>query len=118
MPLDEADLKRLWDMLNAARKAVAFVSGWTYDQYREDEKTMLAIERLIEIIGEGARGVSPEARLQLAQINWNAIIATRHIIAHQYDEVDHATVWRILEKHIPPLVEQLEPVLAPYERDA
>lgn len=34
-------------------------------------------------------------------------MATRHIIAHGYDEVDNDIVWRIVIDHIPPLIERL-----------
>jgi uncharacterized protein with HEPN domain len=39
-------------------------------------------------------------------------MATRHILAHDYDEVNHDIVWRILQDHLPPLIQQLDAILA------
>jgi uncharacterized protein with HEPN domain len=38
-------------------------------------------------------------------------MATRHILAHDYDEVDNDIVWRILTDHLPPLIIQLRQLL-------
>ena len=35
-------------------------------------------------------------------------MATRHILAHEYDEIDNDIVWRIIIDHIPPLIPQLQ----------
>ena len=40
-------------------------------------------------------------------------MATRHILAHEYDEVDNDIVWRIVTDHIPELVRLLRPLLPP-----
>jgi uncharacterized protein with HEPN domain len=40
-------------------------------------------------------------------------MATRHILAHDYDEVDNDIVWRIVTDHIPPLIVQLKPLIPP-----
>lgn len=47
------------------------------------------------------------------QIPWRVIMATRHILAHDYDEVDNDIVWRIVQTHLPTLIEQLTPLLPP-----
>lgn len=38
-------------------------------------------------------------------------MATRHILAHEYDGVDNDIVWRIVTVHIPDLLRQLRPLL-------
>ena len=59
---------RLRHMLDAARKAVAFCRQRTRDDLDGDELLALGIVRLLEIIGEAARSVSPEKRAQLPDI--------------------------------------------------
>jgi hypothetical protein len=58
MPLDEADLKYLWDMLDAAKAVRQVVAGVTRPQYLSDLVRKLAAERAIEIVGKAARHVS------------------------------------------------------------
>ncbi len=112
MPLSETDLTHVWDMLEAARRAVAYTRPVSRDAFLTDAMRRDAVVRVIEIIGEAARGVSPSGRAELAEVEWAAIIATRHIVAHQYDAVDHEVIRRIATVHVPVLVAQLEPVLA------
>lgn len=111
MPLDEADLKYLWDMLRAAELAVEIAAQSGKGEYLTDRKTQLATERAVEIAGEAARRVSEDARRQIAGVEWGAIVATRHILAHEYDDVDYEELWRILTVHAPKLILLLRPIL-------
>lgn len=49
-------------MLDAARPALELMSGLSFDAYLADLRTRLAVERLVEIIGEAARKVSAECQ--------------------------------------------------------
>lgn len=111
MPLDEADLKYLWDMLAAARECAGYVAGLSREEYLSNMLVRRAVERTVEIVGEAARKVSEHGRRDLPEISWGAIVATRHILAHEYDDVDHEQIWRVVSVHVPRLVQQLTPVI-------
>jgi uncharacterized protein with HEPN domain len=70
-----------------------------------------AVERAIEIIGEAARNVSMDGRAELPAVAWRAIIATRHILAHDYGDVDIEKIWRIANEHVPVLLAEIQEVL-------
>jgi uncharacterized protein with HEPN domain len=112
MPLDETELKLLWDMLNAAERGVSHVAGMAKPVYMRDRKTQDAVERTFGIVGEAARRVSDHARRQVSGVQWGAIVATRHILAHEYGEVDQEEIWRIATVHLPELIGLLRPVLS------
>ena len=112
MPLDVHDAALLHDMLQSARKALTYATGRTRADLDTDTMFADAVERRIEIVGEAARGLSEAFRSSRPEIPWRAIMATRHILAHDYDEVNHDTVWRIVQDHLPPLIRQLETLLA------
>lgn len=111
MPLSESDLKYLWDMVGFAKTATALISGMTREAYLADQRTQLAVERCVEVIGEAARNVSAVGQAALPAVEWRPIVATRHIIAHDYGEIDQSTLWRIVTVHVPKLLVQLAPVL-------
>ncbi len=111
MPLSESDLKHLWEMLDAAKRAREYTQGVTQQAYSSEVMRKDAVVRVIEIVGEAARRVSKEGKVEIPSVQWSAIIATRHIMAHEYDDVDYEQVWRIATIHIPALIAQLEPVL-------
>ena len=111
MPREKSDLKYVWDMLDAASTVQELVRGKSFEDYERTKMLRLAVERSIEIIGEAARWVSDEFRAAHANIPWPAIVATRHIIAHEYGDLQHDKVWRMATTHIPPLIAQLTPII-------
>jgi len=57
---EDKDSAYLWDMLDAAQTVAQFTSGITIGEYLKDRKIQLAIERLLEIIGEAGNRVSSQ----------------------------------------------------------
>lgn len=103
----ERDAAYLWDMLDAARRLVRLVEGMDLAEYLGDERTRLAVERLLENIGEAASHVSRPRRESLPAIRWSQIIGTRNILAHQYGSIDHRRVWESATRSVPALIELL-----------
>ena len=60
----------------------------------DDERTSLAVERLLENVGEAARHVSLEVQRLHPEIPWQGIIGLRNVLAHQYGVVDQRKVWQ------------------------
>lgn len=109
MPRSSADdAAYLADMLRYSREVADRVNGATFEQFQHDSDFRLATERRIEIIGEAARHVSDEFKATHSDIPWRAIIAQRHILAHEYGEVIEEKIWRVATQHIPALIEQLQ----------
>ena len=115
MQPDQGHLAPLLDMLAYARDAVAATSGSSPDAFRTDKNLRLATERRIEIIGEAARKVSKAFQQAHPQIPWRKIMAQRHVLAHDYGEIDHGLVWRVVTVHLPVLIEQLEALIPPQQ---
>lgn len=113
MQLQPRDAAHLWDMLEAARSAVRFVSDKTFSEYRDDEILQAALERKIEIIGEAARRVSVDFKGSHHEIPWRQIIAQRNVIVHEYGEVDHSLIWNVIHENLPALIVTLERLVPP-----
>ncbi len=117
MPLDRSDAAYLWDMLDSSRGVVRSVKNLTLEQYRADENLRLAIERRIEIIGEAAGRVSQSVQQAHPQIPWRRIIAQRHVLAHEYGEIDDELIWSVATTHISQLIAVLEELIPPPPAD-
>lgn len=109
---DERDRTLLEDMRTSAQNAIEFIAGMSFDQYTTDLKTRRAVERAIEIIGEAARGVSEAFKIANPEVPWRPITAQRHILAHEYGEIQEELIWRVVVNHLPPLIAQLDAMLA------
>jgi uncharacterized protein with HEPN domain len=102
----------LEDALKHGREILNFVSGISLEQYSEDEKTRLAVERLFEIIGEALnRSYKLDPELVDSIPNYRQIISFRNILAHCYDTVEDRIVWGIIEESLPQLLSDLESLL-------
>ena len=108
---ETGDASYLWDMLDAACAIRQFVAGKTFIDYTSDRLLRGAVERHIEIVGEAARNISQLYRDAHPDIPWRKIIAQRHVLAHEYGEVKHESIWRVATIHIPDLIKQLEPLV-------
>lgn len=106
-PVDR-DAAHLWDMLDAARRALRLVDGMDYAAFIGDERTYLAIERLLENIGEAANHVSVEGRARLPAIPWQGMIGMRNVLAHRYGAIDQSRVWKVVSEELPKLAVKLE----------
>lgn len=112
------DVAHLWDMLQAALQLTDLVEGPTEQDYLGDRTLQLAVERLVEIIGEAAGRVSEQTRGAHPEIPWRGIIGQRNVIAHEYGEIVQERLWRVAVERIPELIEQLRPLIpAPPEVD-
>ena len=113
MRREKADTAYLWDMLDAAKSAVEYTSGKTFEQYIQGPMLRHAVERVVEIIGEAARNVSDEFRTQHPEIPWKQIVAQRHIVAHEYDDLQDNLIWTVATQHAADLIRLLEPLIPP-----
>ena len=103
----DRDAAHLWDMLDAARRLSRMVEGMDFAGFLADERTGLAVERLLENIGEAASHVSQARRASLAAIPWTQIIGMRNILAHQYASIDRRRVWESATRDVPVLIDLL-----------
>lgn len=105
----------LLDMLLAARQALEFSRGLTWEQFQGSLLHQHAIAKALENIGEAARKVSVETRETHPAIPWPQLVALRHRIAHDYFHLDLLRVWEIVQHDVPALIALVEPLVPPEE---
>lgn len=101
--------KHLDDALYAARLALRFLAGRTLDDDRADEFLRSAVERQVEIVGEACRRALVDSpSLGQALPDASKAVAMRNRVAHGYDTIDHALVYRTVSTCFEPLADGLE----------
>lgn len=100
-------------MLTAARGIQECTNGLSLEQYLKQRVVQLAVERELEILGRAARRVSAPFRAAHPEIPWQALVAQRNVLAHEYGDIEHIRVWKVVTAHIPTLIAQLEPLIPP-----
>ena len=107
------DRNRLRHMLDAAKEALALAAGRSREDLDRDRQLVLALLRLLEIVGEAASNVTLGFRASQPQIPWRELIGMHHRLIHAYHDVNLDAVWKTLQTDAPPLVERLEQLLSP-----
>ncbi len=110
------DTDRLRHMRDAAEKAIEFCEGKSRADLDNEEILVLALVRLLEIVGEAARSVSPETRSKSPAIPWQEISGTRNRLIHGYADVNLDIAWNIITEDLPPLISELGKLIPPDNR--
>ena len=82
------DAIRLRHMLDAAQEAMSFAQGRNRADLGADRQLVLALVKAVEIIGEAAYRLSPQARESLPEMPWDDIIGMRHRLVHAYFDIN------------------------------
>ena len=113
--LKDEDVVRLRHMHDAARRATKFAQGRSRADLDTDDMFALALARLLEILGEAAKNVSPECRQGYPQIPWKSVAGTRDRLIHGYFDMDLDIIWEIVTVDLPPLSAALETIISSLE---
>lgn len=109
--LRDEDQVRLLHMLDAVERALKHTQDKSRGDLERDDLLCLALVRLIEIIGEAAKAVSPEVRETYPAIHWKQISGTRDRLIHGYFNVDLDVVWAIITNDLPVLEQELRKII-------
>jgi uncharacterized protein with HEPN domain len=104
MSPENRDNACVWDILDASRQINEFTAKLSLHEYERDKKLQLAVERLLEIIGEASRRLTDAYRESHPDIPWKSMIAFRNVLAHDYGEIRNDIVWRVVTCRIPELI--------------
>jgi uncharacterized protein with HEPN domain len=100
----------LRDMLENAQRAIQFVYGMDFKTFSNDEKTLYAVIRAIEIVGEAAAKVPDEVRSNYPRVPWREVKGMRNKLVHNYFGINMEVVWQTVQEDLPELVEALKSV--------
>lgn len=98
-------------MLDCARRIEAYSRGLDLDVFREHGMAYDAVLRNLEVLGEAAKGVTPELRLRHSEVQWRSIAGLRDVLIHRYFGLEDETLWDIVVNEIPGLIADLERIL-------
>ncbi|MDZ7604048.1 MAG: DUF86 domain-containing protein [Cyclobacteriaceae bacterium] len=105
------NLLLLEDMLLSAQKIKRYTKDLDYDSFLADEKTIDAVVRNFEIIGEAANRIDPDFRDSNPEIEWKRIRGFRNRIVHDYFGIDSEIVWSIVETYLEEMIDWLDTII-------
>ena len=99
------------DMLQSAQKIKRYTINLDYNSFLLDDKTIDAVVRNFEIIGEAANRIDPDFKDKNPEIEWKRIRGFRNRIVHNYFGIDYEIVWSIVETYLDELVDWLDTLI-------
>jgi uncharacterized protein with HEPN domain len=97
------DLIYLKHILEAIESIESYLNSFTYELFVKDKKTIDAVVREIEIIGEASNNLTDDFKKKYPKIPFRDIIDMRNVLSHEYFGVNAKVVWDTYEKNLPEL---------------
>ena len=107
----ENDADQLELMLAAAQEALRLLNGHSRQAFDNDRILQLAVEKLVQNIGEAASNLSEQFKTEHEHIPWSKMTGMRHRLVHDFHAVDHEIVWDTGVNSLPELIADLDKIL-------
>lgn len=95
------------DIRRAIDNIQTYTKELSYESFSQDAKTIDAVVRNIEIIGEAIQQLPEELHIQYPSVPWKQIVGARNKVIHEYFGVDEKIVWKTVQEDIPVLKQQI-----------
>lgn len=99
------------DILQAVTDAREFTRGMDLVEFTTDRKTVSAVVRSLEVIGEAVKKIPPELRDLRPEIPWAEAAGMRDKLIHEYFGVDLETVWQTVQDDLEGIRQAVEHLL-------
>jgi uncharacterized protein with HEPN domain len=90
-------LDYLEDISNAILDIRSFVHDMSADAFMADKRTVNAVVRSLEVIGEATGKIPTDIRMRYPDVPWDEIIGMRNRLIHEYFGVDLDIVWQTIQ---------------------
>lgn len=101
----------LSDILSSIYKIKVYTENYTFETFIEDSKTIDAVIRNFEIIGEAANRLPEDFKAMHNEINWFRLRGFRNRIVHDYMGIDFQIVWILIENDLDQLSTEISVIL-------
>lgn len=103
------------DVLDSIKEIEEFVSDEKYEIFVKDRKTINAVIRSLEVIGEAVKNLPKDIKVRYPNIPWSKMSGMRDKIIHEYFGVDLEIVWQTIKQDLPKVRPLIEKVLKNYK---
>jgi uncharacterized protein with HEPN domain len=101
---------RIEDILEAIGRIADYTRDLDFESWQKDQKTIDAVIRNFEIIGEAARHVPESVQTHYPEIPWAKLKGIRNVLIHEYFGVDVEVVWKAVLQDLPGLGKMLKQI--------
>ena len=89
------------DIQLAMSRIAEYIQGYDFERFRKDYKTVDAVIRNLEIIGEASKNLEEKIKRKYSDVPWQEMYYLRNKVSHEYFGVDHEIIWDIATNYLP-----------------
>lgn len=105
----------LRDIQMAMERIAEYIDGLDLQKFKKDYKTVDAVIRNFEIIGEAAKNINDQLKENYPEVPWEEMYYLRNRISHEYFGIDYEIIWDIAISYLPYNKTQIETILHEYK---
>jgi uncharacterized protein with HEPN domain len=91
----------LEDIQTSMNRIAEYIEGYNYVDFKKDNKTVDAVIRNFEIIGEASKKLTDDVKESYPDIPWHEMYYLRNRVTHEYFGVDYEIIWDIATNYLP-----------------
>mgnify|MGYP001767399028 FL=1 len=99
------------DIILAMKRIAEYIDGLSFIRFKRDYKTVDAVIRNFEIIGEAAKNIPVEIKDKYAEVPWAEMYLLRNKVSHEYFGIDYEIIWDVALNYLPENQKQIEYIL-------
>jgi uncharacterized protein with HEPN domain len=97
----------LVDVLEAINKITGYIRDYTFETFAGDTRTVDAVVRNLEIVGEASKKLPEDFRKSYPSIPWESMAGLRNRITHEYFGIDEFVIWKTASEELAPLIQDI-----------
>lgn len=106
----------LQDILDSVDDIESFIGGMGFEEFKKDRKTVNAVVRSVEVIGEASKRIPRSLKAKFKGVPWREMAGMRDKLIHEYFGVDVEILWKTAKDDIPPLKQVIQDMLKSLEK--
>ena len=101
----------LEDIQTAMIRIAEYIEGLSFIDFKHDYKTVDAVIRNFEIIGEASKNLPMEFKEKYNEVPWSEMYLLRNKVSHEYFGVDYEIIWDVAINYLPENKIQIDGIL-------
>ena len=99
------------DIQIAMSRIAEYIKGYTFPEFKIDYKTVDAVIRNFEVIGEASKNLPAEIKMKYPEVPWDEMYLLRNKVSHEYFGVDYEIIWDVATNYLPENKIQIDSIL-------
>ena len=89
------------DLILSMSKIAEYIADHSLSSFCEDHKTIDAVVRNFEVIGEAAKKLPDEIKNKYPDVPWAEMYLLRNKVIHEYFGIDYEIIWDVASNYLP-----------------